>query len=187
VRRLLALAAVLVAAPLTVLGTPAAQAGTCPLLVDVAGDALLVPGTPSQPDLDIRSADIASGATNVVVTLRLTTLSPSAAGRAPVRWAVGWHFGTGKYGVSLNRDQNGTYSAFVSNAGGQGSATVDVANASITWTVPRSAFSALSTPGTTFSSITAATQLLGLSTFTADEAATSQTYVDQTAGCIPAS
>jgi hypothetical protein len=192
-RRTLArtLAAALVAVPVLTAAAPVARAGTCPLLVDVWGDGTVQAGgavVTTSDDLDIRSADLASGTNDVVVTLRLATLSPSPVGRAPVRWAVGWHLGSGKYGVSANRDADGAYSGFAANANGQHAVlTVDVAHASLTWTVPRSAFSPLATPGATFDSITAASQVGGTSLLTADQAATTQTYVDQTAGCIPAS
>jgi len=183
------LLAALVAVPLTVLAAPAAHASTCPLLLDAANDAVLFTPSLNANDLDVRSADIASGTTNVVAVLRLTTLTPSNAAQVGARWAVAWQVNGVKYAFLLDRDPRGTYTPRIANGGtAPVQVVVDFTNATITWTAPRTAFGQLATAGQTFDTITASGSVMtpaGVTT-TADAAFTTQTYVDQTAGCIPA-
>jgi hypothetical protein len=192
-RRLLArtLVAALVTAALPVLAAPAAQASSCPLFVDVLGDGAspLLPALRSD-QLDIVSGDVASGATSVVAVLRLKSLAPDTVTTFGGVWAVRWTINGNQYSVSVRRDVHGEYAALFlgGSAGVLPGVTIDVANATITWTLPRTALPDLATAGQTFSGIAATTYLMLGTVYTnADEAVTSQTYVDQTAGCVAAS
>lgn len=178
--------AALVAVPVLVAAAPAAQAGTCPLLVDAWGDGALGAAPVMHSDqLDIRSADLASGATSVVGVLRVASLAPDTLATFGPTWALAWRINTTRYAFTLRRDLFGTYTAAFVGAPSTvlPAVTVDTATASITWSVPRSALPDLATAGQTFDSISASTSLLGSS---ADAALTTQTYVDQSAGCISA-
>ncbi|HWL36148.1 MAG TPA: hypothetical protein VNQ77_08125 [Frankiaceae bacterium] len=162
------------------------HATTCNLLVDQRGDgrSTIIPGMESD-QLDILSADIASGSTTVVVVLRVASLDPDPRMSGGVKWAVGWALApTGPhYGVTLRRPTlSGTYVADAS--GIPVTYAVDVPAATITWTLPRTSFPELATPGTaTFQRITASTSPLFAN---ADAAATHGTYLDQTPSCVPA-
>jgi hypothetical protein len=167
-----------------------AQAAGCPMLTDVAGDGTwgLVPLV-SSPQLDIRSGDVASGATTVVAVLRMTSLVDNLYSQLGPQWGIAWSINGNSYSATLRRGAGPVPSYIATFQSPSGTSTpawsYDLGTGVITWTMPRSALPDLATPGQTFSNLRAQTALLSGS---ADQAfASSATYVDQTAGCVPAS
>jgi hypothetical protein len=178
------------------LAVPAHAAG-CPLLVDPAGDSTFPLGLPVlHPDeLDIRSADVASGPTTVVAVLRVTSLElKSVASALGEEWTVHWHIGSIGY-AALARSpllSDRAYSWAFTRDGADGgpvdagpvALTVDRTAGTFTWVIPRSYLPELATPGATFTPITAVTWDISS---TVDTAYTPTSYVDQSPGCVPAS
>lgn len=171
-----------------VVATPA-HALTCPLLVDPLNDgAFLGNASLQSAQVDIVSADVASGASTVVAVLRVRSLDGDLLSNLGVEWSFGWKIGSTRYGVFARRTVgvNTTYiPAFTVNGASAGPVhlAVDVVNDTITWTVDRSLLPDLATPGATFGDLAAITKLLSSSS---DVAFSTATYVDQSPGCIPA-
>jgi hypothetical protein len=168
-----------------------AQASTCNLLVDVAGDGIwsLGAGVVNSPQLDIRSGDVASGATTVVAVLRMTSLVDNVYSQLGPGWSIGWRINGHAYTADLRRGigPNPNYIATFESPSGTvitPAWSYDLGTGVITWTIPRAALPDLATPGQTFTDIAAATRLLS---YSADQANSTATYVDQTASCVPAS
>jgi hypothetical protein len=163
-----------------------AQASTCNLLVDVAGDGQWVGGINSS-QLDIRSGDVASGPTTVVAVLRMTSLVDNIYSQLGPSWTIAWTIDGHGYAADLRRGAgpNPTYVATFSSPSGTVTPawSYDLGTGVITWTIPRSALPDLATPGRTFTEIRAVTRLLSSS---ADQALSTATYDDQTASCVPA-
>lgn len=163
-----------------------AQASTCNLLVDPAGDGLWVGGI-SSSQLDIRSGDVASGATTVVAVLRMTSLVDNLYSQLGPSWTMGWRINGNSYTAQLRRGIGPTPNYIAVFASPSGTITpawsYDLGTGVITWTIPRSALPDLATPGQTFTNIGARTALLSTD---ADQAISTATYVDQTASCVPA-
>lgn len=187
------LLAALVAVPVLVVAAPAARAGTCPLLVDAAGDGAVQPAGPvlgTSGQLDIRSADIASGTTKVVAVLRVASLASDTLTHLGAEWAVSWRIDGGTYFVVLERSALGDYTArlVVDGANAPGvEVSVDFTHAVITWQADRAALPGLATAGATFDHIVATTAAnLGVTYANADAGFTPQTYVDQSTGCVSA-
>ena len=173
---------------------PAGAAG-CPLVPDVAGDAIVATLDMYSPNLDLVGVDVASGPTTVVAVIRVVSLDPDLATTTGAQWSVGWRIDGVQHMVHALRDATGTWKYGKIRGGNPVtpySVTADIPNATITLTIPRTAFPALATPGKTFTSITGtsnarlATPAL-LWNFSADTAAApTTTYVDGTTGCVPA-
>lgn len=168
--------------------TPAGATG-CPMLTDVAGDGRWALAPIESPQLDILSADVASGPTTVSVVLRLASLESDHVDHLGVRWAVGFVVGGVSNGVYLRRTihpQPLYISEFRRDNAVVGAVafTFDPATATITWTVPRSAIPELATPGQVFHDIGAITTVFSSSADNAFD--DSSTYVDQSPGCISA-
>jgi hypothetical protein len=163
-----------------------AQASTCNLLVDAAGDGQWVGGINSS-QLDIRSGDVASGPTTVVAALRMTSLVDNVYSQLGPSWRIGWQINGHSYVAQLRRGVGPTPNYVAEFASPSGAITpawsYDLGTGVITWTIPRSALPDLATPGQTFTDIAARTDLLSTS---ADWANSTATYVDQTASCVPA-
>jgi hypothetical protein len=192
--------AVLVALTGAIAGALPASATTCPLLTDPAGDATTTNATlmPAAPEADVLSADIASGATTVTAVLRVASLAHPEGGS----WVVSWHFADtsgpwgGLYAFQASRQADGSYDTG-GFGGGAYSVAVDEANGTITWTAPRSNYPELAPGSVEFLGLhaqagkqfgqTVAGRWIGVSAISSqDDGVTTQTYVDGTAGCIPA-
>jgi hypothetical protein len=183
-----ALVAALVAVPLTMVALPA-QASGCPLLSDATHDVTFLGAVPSDTgQLDIVSADVASGASTVVAVLRVRTLEYEY-GMAGETWWLSWTIDDTRYIAYARSTFQGQYLWGFSADGVETtslvSLTVDRANASLIWTVPRAALPDLATPGRTFTVPSAQTQFFSSTADVVDDSAA--TYVDQSAGCISAS
>ena len=196
----------LTALPLVATATPA-HALTCPLIADATGDATtlgrfgplqepyppLVVGLPTSRNADIVRADVASGATTVVVQMQVASLDPDLFTLLGPEWFVAWDIGTNSYAVSTRQSgfgQPGYITAFRLNDTSAGSVTftVDDANDTVTWTIDRSLLPDLATPGATFSYIHAGTKVFSGSTdFAPDWPVEPPDYVDQAPACIAAS
>jgi hypothetical protein len=176
--------AAVAAALLAPLAGAPAHAATCPLLTDAAGDVALA-------EYDLRSADVASGATTVVAVIRVGAIETGPQALAPALWALHWRINTTHYSAWVRRDAGtGTYAPFFAAKPGTSAhgvtVAVDPTAASFTITVPRTALPDLATPGQTFADVDASTSLTTVGGTDFDTAVTSQTYVDGTAGCVPA-
>ena len=139
----------------------------------------------NSPQLDILSADVATGPTTLVAVLRLASLTGTDATALAARWSVSFQINGHPHTVVARRDANGDYTA----AGGNALAlapvalAVDAAAATLTFTVPRGAVAELATPGVTIGPFWAGSVLWFVS---ADAAYADTTYVDQSPGCVPA-
>lgn len=190
---LAALTALLVAAP--------SHATPCPILTDPTGDGhtpAISPVPPAlhptvaaainSPAIDIVSADLASGATEVAVELRVDDLTQDVMSTFNVQWFVGFRVGTTRYAVSASRGLNGTTYDGAFRASGLPDVAipvaVDLTTSSFRWEFPRSYIPEIATPGATFHTIAATT---GWFVSNADAVTTTDTYVDQDPGCITAS
>lgn len=165
------------------LATPS-HALTCPMLTDDTGDgrSTVFPGVESDA-LDIVSADIASGATTVVVVLRLASLADDPILRAGARWNVAWRIDGVSYAVQADR-RPGLNAAYSGKFRGMPTAlSVDVPAGTFTWTIDRAELPVLATPGKTFDTLAASTQPFAAN---ADAAWANTTYVDQDTACISA-
>ena len=183
-----ALFTITLAAALPVLATPA-HAVTCPLITDATGDSR-APGPLYSANVDIVSADIASGATTVTAQLRLASIDIEApAGHLAPRWDVDWTINGTKYNAQVRRVLVfGTYVSELyigTTSAGPVPFTVDLATDTITWTIPRSLIPDLATPGQTFTELKAVT-FTQASNNSADAAVSAQTFVDQDTVCITA-
>lgn len=180
-------AAVLALTVLPVLAPPA-QALSCPMLTSpeahltVAGQPVPVPFA----GVDIRSGDLASGPTTVAVVLRLRDLDDLPTLLLGVRWTFGWTIDGTPYAARFDLPVASPHTATFTGPSGTVvvPASADRITDDIRWTIPRGLLPDLATPKRTFRDIHAYTQVLGV---TADTATTPATYIDQTAGCIPAS
>lgn len=166
-------------------------APVCPMLSDATGDSRTF-GLPAySPTVDIVSADIASGPTNVHVQLRLASIEDDLAADMAPRWDVAWSINNTDYMVQLRQVLVfGTYVGefYVEQvSAGPVAFTVDLATDTITWTIPRTLLPDLATPGGTFTQVKSVTWTLPSAGRSADSATTTETYVDQTVGCISAS
>ena len=180
----------LAALPVVALATPA-HAVSCNLVADPVGDAgVLNNATLYTAQTDIVTADLASGATNVAVVIRVVSLDPNVLGNLGSEWAVGWEIDGTRYGAYARQGAGpfGTYRSEFTVDGvsaGPVAFAVDVVNDTITWTVSRSLLPDLATPGATFTNFVAGTKVLS---GTSDVAASATaTYVDQSPSCVPVS
>jgi hypothetical protein len=184
-------------------------AKVCLQLTDPDGDAYYggnnvnnPAGQPATPALDIRSGDIATGAHNLVVVLRLKTLAADPMTTGGTAYEFKWTAGGVAQSV-VYRTYAGGEHEFTYNPG-TGTATeddiavagfADPSTATITWTVPRTKVAALKKPGTTFSAI-GATAGVGRNVMLAgglnpvrgstlaDDASTGKTYADLAPTCL---
>lgn len=185
---------------LAVFAGPAHATG-CPLLTDPAGD--VGPGSlapvpvegPVAHSLDIVSADVASGPTSVVAVLRVRSLTFDPFAHGLSHWAFGWAVdGTG-YGVIAGRGLDASGLSFRSDFHGPGGfhtpvpVAVDEAAGTFTWTLPRSLFAELATPGATFDGFhaRASESFTFMGDFAGHPHNATPAYVDGTPGCVPAS
>lgn len=173
------------------IATPA-HALSCPLVTDPAGDARLLGLTLPVRELDIVSADVASGPATVAVALRVVSLDHTYLNAGEPTWRVQWVIGDKQYAADLwfgyGPLGRGYVPEFRINGHSVGPVpfTVDVVTDTITWTIPRGLLPDLATPGATFTGIQAITWRPGLG-YPADQTTPPATYVDQDPGCIPAS
>lgn len=200
-----ALAVVLVAA-----GAPAAAAKAkpvCQLVTDATGDATLADGTPNRAALDIVSADVATGARNLVGVVRLASVATDPTLATGVTYRLSWTAGGVPQEFRLAVFSDGTRVVlFDPNAvGGQtgdeidAKAVVDSATSSITWTLPRKANKVLAKKGTKFSGLSVSanapfnlkTPSASPVTFTGqmsflpgDTASSGKTYTDLAPSCV---
>lgn len=162
--------AVPLAALCVVTGANAAVAAAkpaCLLVVDAAGDGTSFGGTvPNRDSLDIRSADIATGARNLVGVLRLGSVSPDPTLATGVNYTLSWRAGAVHQAFSLIQYADGSrvavFTPNVDSTGG-GSAVeatfaVQQATNTLTFSVPRKANPVLAKRGARFNglSVTAA-------------------------------
>lgn len=167
-----------------------AHAVTCPLVADPAGDAFTggsyLP-IPTTPNADIVAVDVASGATTVAAVMRVASLDPDLFDRFGPEWVVAWRINGNEYVVRTRRTAHRDFDTrFQVNQANAGPVPVafDLAADTITWTIPRTLLPDLATPGATFTTFRSFTSVLSSTTDTAVDLAV--TYVDQTAGCVPA-
>ena len=182
-RRILSAVATLA---VTALAAPA-SATVCPILTDPAGDGgwpLSAPVVHS-PQLDILSADVATGATTLVAVLRLADLDGDNVGLLGVTWRLGWRLDGAPQGVEVRRAPNGRVTATFVAGGTPVPAAVafDYGTDAITWTVPRTDVPGLAA-GATFALFGANSNVFSSTADTAAEF--TNTYVDGDPGCVPA-
>lgn len=172
---------------------PAGATG-CPQITDPLADTQNGSG-PYSTNTDIVSADVAGGATTVVAVVRVATLLPDPASATGAQWGVGWQVDGVTHFATVRRDAAGTYTTGKLRGGPPGapySFTVDALGGTITMTVPRTSFTALGSPGETFTDLFAIASVLiptanGSTSITKDAAtAPGVTYVDGSPGCVPA-
>ena len=125
------------------LGPPARAAVPCPMVVGRPGNAQvkLPRETPVLAELEVRSADLASGATTVLVVVRVRDLgAPDPTTLTGAIWDVLFDLGGAAYTVEARRDARGTYYGSVFQPGrilGGAAVTPDTGANSITWAIPR--------------------------------------------------
>ena len=132
-------------APLT---QPACAAGVPPL-TDAGDDAtgLIIGGLPrpSDPDLDILSADAALSGTNLVLTMHVAQLSSSTpVGGTGDAFDIGFHYGTDAFWVQASRGLTGSGADFGRGDDSRGTsfgeagvtASFDVANSNVVVSLP---------------------------------------------------
>lgn len=180
------------ALPVVVVSAAPANALVCPMLADATGDAGAFAGPIYSSNVDIVSADLASGATTVAGQLRVADLTPNLLGSLAPRWDLRWQINGTDYMAQVRRVVAvNTYVGefYVENvSAGPVPFTIDEANDTISWSIPRTLIADLATPGGTFTAIKAVTFTLpSVANSASDVGTTTETYVDQTAGCISAS
>lgn len=201
-RTALALAAVTVGAALT--GAASANTGACNLLTDNKGDAggFLVTDPqplPSNPQLDIVSADIASDAKSITAVVRLdaltTTDSMAPTGRT---YYVNFFVGEKQLFLAAALDSAGAaefsagHIATTRSTLGPATGVVDTANKQVRITAPISQFAAQAVikPGVKITDLNALAQRyigqrgVGGATPTADTAAGGSPYVAGSKSCV---
>lgn len=174
--------------PAIALAAPA-HAITCPMLSDATGDSHAFAGPIYSAGADIVSADIASGATTVTAELRVASLADEIPSNFAPRWDLTWKLNTTDYTVQLRRVVAfNTYVGefYIENtSAGVVPFTVDTATSTIRWEIPRSLLPDLATPGATFTGLKGVTFVLpSVFNGASDVATTTETYVDQSTGCI---
>ena len=176
---------------LVLVASPAHATPYCNLVVDQAGDGQhRAAPVLSSPTLDLLSGDVASGATTVVAVLRLASADTSndPVAKLGIRWSLAFTVDGTDYALTLRRaagtNDTKTAEMFVEGVAVTPPAFT-VSGSSITWTVPRSAFPELATPGTAVFSTFAGMTLLagGLADTMINGTAT---YPDQAASCVAA-
>lgn len=161
----------------------AAPKPVCNILTDASGD--------SSPNaLDITSADIATGKTQVVGVVRVKSMQTES---EPTRllglkWTLAYQIAGTDYSFAMERTSNGLTSTDTASsmvAGETGPVpTLKVDATSITWTIPRSVVASLKKPKQLVGSIAAMSYLMRGSR---DTAITSTKYPDLTPSCVKAS
>jgi hypothetical protein len=189
-----------------VLAAPAAQAKApiCKQVSDGTGDAYVAANPAKQPSydaLDIVSADVATGAKNLVGVLRLKTLKPDQTLLTGGTYRLSWKVNGTTQTLTYNTYFASSEHDFFFDPGVPGSnqhtvdGLVDDANGTITWVVPRKDVLSLKKPKLALSSITATTSyavndkppaLLGQQRFStaADSATAAKPYLDKTPTCV---
>lgn len=179
---------------------PAPAKPTCRLVIDDAGDAVV--GAENRASIDIVSADVASGAKNVVGVLRLASLANDPLMSAGASYSLTWRLGSVTQSFSTVRYSDGSVdNTFDPNTefGASGderpvSALLDPATGTITWSVPRKSNPALKGSGMKFTGLAAVTQASfnvraqGITTsgsfLGGDDASTGKSYVDRSPTCV---
>jgi hypothetical protein len=168
------------------------QVQVCNLLVDGANDEGSAPAAPS---LDVRSADVATGADDVVAVVRVRDLGGSDPAQGAT-WSFGWTLGTTRYAFDVTKDATGRQGAprlVVTPAGGT-SSTVDAVTVvldatanTIRWTTARANVPDLATEST-FTALRAdtwrGTGATATAATAADTATSNATYDDRTPSCV---
>lgn len=140
-----ALAIALVAAGAPAAGAAARVKPACQLVVDAAGDATSFGAVPSRDAIDILSADVASGARNLVGVVRLASAASDPTMAPGATYRLGWTVGGIAQEFALVRySDGGSVVTFDPNTGAlndeiSAKALVDSASSSITWTLSRKA------------------------------------------------
>jgi hypothetical protein len=201
------IALALAAAAVAVAGAPALAAPAkpapkpvCRLVIDDAGDAVV--GTENRPSIDIVSADVASGAKNIVGVIRLASLATDPLMSAGATYKLSWQLGTTPQAFSLVRYSDGSAEASFQPDGTFGAsssersvpAVVDATAGTITWSIPRKSNAALKGAGMKFTNLSATTQasfnIRAASVSTSgsflggDDASTGKSYVDRSPTCV---
>ena len=192
---LAALVAVAVATPAGALGSKAA----CLQVTDETGDAHLgSPNVPTSPvnfeSLDVVSADIATGAKNIVVAIRVKTLAAKPETTGGSTYNFYWSSGGSPRGVSYRTWLDGPPDATYMPDGATTSAVAisayaDPGTNTLYFTVPRKLDPALKKKGTKLSGFTVQTFFAvnrkgGITTSSADRAESARTYVDGAPTCL---
>ena len=157
----------------------------CTLLVDPTGD---VAAPTYAGDVDILSGDVASGQSTVVGVLRVRDFGTSYPATASgARWDLGFDVNGTRYTFGLRRDAQGFYATTFSRGTlvVTGAVQVLVGNASITWTVPRSAVPDLpATPAGDVLSGLGAETYASAAGIAADRATSNARYADGAPSCV---
>ena len=165
----------------------AAHASSCPLVSDAFNDGAWLTPSIQSPTFDIRSLDLASGATTLVAVLRVGAL-PSGQTGGPFgfgqKYIVAWDIGSTFYAVEARFSGSSVISRFTVGGVDAGAAplALDPSTGTLTWTLARGNVPGLT--GATLELPRAVSSWMGTSTDNAIDA--TATYVDGTAGCVPA-
>lgn len=172
---------ILAAAALALAALPGAAVATkpaprCPLIVSPVGSGVV------GAQLDIKSADVASGRRTVVVVVRLASLTaPDPEVLAGAMYEVTFTVGRNSFALFAGRGTGGGFHT------GDG-LVVDTAAGTITWTLPRSAVRGLDDkPRQEFRNIRVTTSAGPVGALPkADDASALRAYVDRAPGCVHA-
>jgi hypothetical protein len=202
---------VLLAALFATCGAPqalAAAKASCLVVVDAAGDGTSVNGTvPHRDSLDILSADVATGARNLVAVVRLGSVELDPTLATGVAYDFTWRAGGTDQGFSLIQYPDGSrVASFYPDLGRDSTqsvpatATVDSTTKSLVWSVARKANPVLAKRGAKFTSMTVTSapgtnlgvnQAGGSFTFSGsfgnldgDRAESVKSYTDLTPSCV---
>lgn len=192
---LVVLAASFVAVP----AVSAAPKVACLQVTDETGDAHLgAPNVPSSPvnfdSLDIVSADIASGAKNVVVAIRLKSLGAEPSTTGGSVYTFQWSSGGATHALSYRTFVDGPPTASYYPDGSSANAVAvtgaaDPGTATIVMSMPRKLDPALKVKGTKLSAFLvqayfAVNRAGGQTASTVDVAEAGRSYVDGTPTCL---
>jgi hypothetical protein len=159
----------------------------CLLLEDTRGDGDWNLAPPVKSDnVDIVSADIATGPTEVVAVLRMAAMNFSNDQWASLgyAWTFGATAGGARYEFRLRRTAGGEYIGGGSIGGvGIAGLTPTVVGNDIVWKFKRKGIAQLARPNLVFSSFSAITNILSS---TADDAQSSKSYKDRQPSCVRA-
>ncbi len=189
-RMSLAAAALVVVAPAGAHAGPAKPKTVCNLLPDKSGDGGLRAlsydfVTVNSPALDILSADFATGAKNIVATIKVESLAveqdPQAMTQA--RYAFSFKVKDVAYDFVLVRDWQGETT--FSFSGGSATGTVNLSTNTITFTTSRRNVKELSKKGQKLTDLKAVTENESPIGSNADSATSpTLTYADRTPSCL---
>ena len=183
----------LTAALLAVPGVPA-RALSCPMVVPHPGNVQvsLPRESPVAAELDLRSADLASGPTVVLVVVHVRDLgAPDPATRLGALWELQFSVAGTTYVAQAHRNESGTYYGSLNRSGvpfGGVPLTPDTDHDTLTWAIPRSWVPELATPGQEFRVTNATTYVTGtpFSQVAVVRVTANVRYRDQARACVKA-